>query len=206
MSRWAAVLAGGSGTRFWPLSTPAVPKQFLALDGTRPLLERAVSRLEGLVPPERILVITGEAFAERTRALLPHLPLEGILAEPRAASTGPALAWATHLAAARDPDATVLSMHADWHVGDDRAFRATAEHALEVAEAHDVLVTVGVVPTRPETGYGYIEPGEELDGDARRVARFVEKPDAAKPKRKRKAAGEVSDRAAAGAGAQAPGA
>jgi mannose-1-phosphate guanylyltransferase len=131
------------------------------------------------VPPERILVITGEAFADRTRALLPHIPHECILAEPRPASTGPALTWATHVAAARDPGATVLSMHADWHVGDDDAFRTTAEYALEVADAHDVLVTVGVVPTRPETGYGYIEPGAQLDGEARRVARFVEKPDAA---------------------------
>ncbi len=177
MSRWAAVLAGGTGTRFWPLSTPRIPKQFLALDGDDPLLVRAVHRLGGLVPPERVLVITGEPFLDRTRELLGELPAENVLGEPRPASTAPALAWATAVALARDPDTVLLSLHADWHVGDDDAFRRTGERAFEVAERHDLLVTVGIVPSRPETGYGYIEPGEVLDGDARRVARFLEKPD-----------------------------
>jgi len=177
MSRWAAVLAGGSGTRFWPLSTPSLPKQFLALDGDVPLLEAAVARLEGLIPAERILIITGKAYVDRTRELLHAIPPENVLGEPRAASTGPALTWATHVAATRDPEASVLSLHADWHVGDGAAFRFTAARALEVAETKDVLVTVGIVPTRPETGYGYIVPGGELDGDARHVDRFIEKPD-----------------------------
>lgn len=178
MSRWAAVLAGGSGTRFWPLSTSTRPKQFLPLAGARPLLAEGVARLTGLVPMERVLVVTGPALAERTRQLLPELPADNVLVEPRAASTGPALTWATVTARARDPEAVVLSLHADWFVGDDAAFRATAARAMDVATRHDVLVTVGVVPTRPEAGYGYIEPGTSLDdGDARRVARFIEKPD-----------------------------
>jgi mannose-1-phosphate guanylyltransferase len=178
MSRWAAVLAGGSGTRFWPLSTPSLPKQFLALDGEIPLLEAAVGRLEGLIPVERILVITGQTLVARTRELLQRIPPENVLGEPRAASTAPALTWATHVAGTRDSAASVLSLHADWCVGDDAAFRRTATRALDVAESEDVLVTVGIVPTRPETGYGYIVPGGELEGDARRVDRFVEKPDA----------------------------
>jgi len=178
MSNWAVVLAGGSGTRFWPLSTSRIPKQFLPLTGNRPLLEQAVTRLEGLVPPERVLVVTGQGLVHATRSLLPSIPAENVLAEPRAASTAPALTWATFVLERRDPEATILSLHADWHVGDDEAFRTTAARALECAEQHDALVTVGIVPSRPEIGYGYIVPGEDLGTEARRVERFVEKPDA----------------------------
>lgn len=179
MSRWATVLAGGSGTRFWPLSTVDLPKQFLPLDGDEPLIVKTVRRLSGLVDPARILVVTGGRYAARTRALLPDLAPEQILAEPRAASTAPALAWATAVARAQDPSAVMLSMHADWHVGDAAAFRAAARRAVEIAETHDVLVTVGIAPSRPEPGYGYIVPGETLAPGAHRVTRFVEKPDAA---------------------------
>ena len=178
MSRWAAVLAGGSGTRFWPLSTPAEPKQFLPLAGDRPLLADAVTRLAGLIAPDRVFIVTGVAHAARTRALLPHLAPHQVLAEPRAASTAPALAWATAAAHTRDPDATVLALHADWWVGDPDAFRASAARALDVAERHDVLVTVGIVPSRADTGYGYIEPGAEIEPGVRRVTRFTEKPEA----------------------------
>lgn len=177
MSRWAAVLAGGSGTRFWPLSTPQHPKQMLPLTGEQPLLVQAVDRLAGLIPPERILVITGQALVEETRRLLPSLPAGNVLGEPRAASTAPALAWATAVAHAADPDAAILSLHADWHVGDDALFRETAAAALDAAVVHDALVTVGIEPTRPEAAYGYIQPGEALDATARRVERFIEKPD-----------------------------
>ncbi len=176
MSHWAAILAGGSGTRFWPLSTPATPKQFLRLVGDRPLLVETVARLNDLIPSDHIFVITGTALVDETRRLLPQLPARSILGEPRAASTAPALAWATMLARKQDSNAVVLSLHADWYVGDGTAFRATAAQALNVAEQHDVLVTVGMVPTRPEVGYGYIVPGEELAADARSVAQFVEKP------------------------------
>lgn len=178
MSRWAAILAGGSGTRFWPLSTSETPKQMLPLAGREPLLVQTVHRLNGLIAPERILIITAERLAGRTRQLLPDLPPDNVLAEPRAASTGPALVWATVVAAGQDQQASVLSLHADWYVGDDQAFRATGGEALDLAERHDVLVTVGVVPTRAEVAYGYIIPGDPLGGGARRVARFVEKPDA----------------------------
>ena len=177
MSIWAAVLAGGSGTRFWPLSTPDRPKQLLPLVGDRPLLAQAVDRLEGLIPPERVLVVTGSRLLQATRRLLDRVPQNNVLGEPRAASTAPALAWATAVARARDPEAVLLSLHADWHVGDDDEFRASAARALEVAQQQDVLVTVGIVPTRPDVGYGYILPGKELEGDARCVERFIEKPE-----------------------------
>jgi mannose-1-phosphate guanylyltransferase len=176
--RWAVLLAGGSGTRFWPLSTPRTPKQLLPLSGSVSTAEEAVERLQGLIPRERVLVVAGDALAARLGPLL-NLPAENFLIEPRAASTAPALIWATWEARRRDPDAEVLSLHADWVVGDAAAFRRTADAALETARAHDRLVTVGVVPSRPETGYGYIVPGAPLDDVARTVARFSEKPDAA---------------------------
>jgi mannose-1-phosphate guanylyltransferase len=176
--RWAVLLAGGSGTRFWPLSTPQTPKQLLPLSGAGSTAEEAVERLTGLIPRERVLVVAGEALAPRLRALL-KLPADNFLIEPRAASTAPALIWATWEARRRDTDADVLSLHADWVVGDAAAFRRTADTALVTARTHDRLVTVGVVPSRPETGYGYIVPGAPLDAAARTVARFSEKPDAA---------------------------
>ena len=175
MSVWAAILAGGSGTRFWPLSTPQRPKQLLPLAGDRPLLVQAVDRLDGLIPPERILILTGPFLVDATAAALPQIPRTQIFAEPRAASTAPALVWAARWISQRDAGGQMLSLHADWAVGDDRAFRAAAHEALGVAKEYDVLVTVGVKPTRNETGYGYIVPGKPLGG-ARTVRRFVEKP------------------------------
>ena len=111
--RWAVVLAGGVGSRFWPLSTPARPKQLLPLAGDRPLLAASVARVLPLVPAERVLVVTSRALAEATRAVLPAVPAGNVLAEPFAASTAPALAWATAVAARHDPDAVVLSLHAE---------------------------------------------------------------------------------------------
>jgi mannose-1-phosphate guanylyltransferase len=176
--RWAVVLAGGSGTRFWPLSTPENPKQLLPLAGSSSTAEESIDRLTGLIPRDRILVVTGAALAGQIQERL-KLPPSNILVEPRAASTAPALIWATLEAQRRDPDAEVLSLHADWAVGDAAAFRQTADAALTIARQHGCLVTVGVVPSRPETGYGYIVPGPSLGNGARMVARFSEKPDAA---------------------------
>jgi mannose-1-phosphate guanylyltransferase len=176
--RWAVVLAGGSGTRFWPLSTPENPKQLLPLAGSVSTAEESIDRLTGLVPRERILVVTGAALAAQIQQRL-NLPAANILVEPRAASTAPALIWATSEAQRRDPEAEVLSLHADWAVGDAAAFRRTADTALLTARQHQCLVTVGMVPSRPETGYGYIVPGAPLADGVRMVARFSEKPDAA---------------------------
>jgi len=176
--RWAIVLAGGVGSRFWPLSNAATPKQLLPLAGAQPLLVEAVERLQPLIAAERVLVVTSAALAPAVRALLPALPAPNVLIEPRAASTAPALLWATAEALRRDSGASVLSVHADWAVGDSEAFRGAAQTALETAEQHDVLVTVAAAATRAETGYGWIMPGEPLTPHARRIARFEEKPDA----------------------------
>jgi len=179
MSVWAAILAGGAGTRFWPLSTPERPKQLLPLVGDRPLLVQAVERLDGLVPPERILILTGPFLVDQVARVVPQIPRAQIFAEPRAASTAPALTWAAHWISQRDPGAQMLSLHADWAVSDDRAFRAAGRQALGVAAEYDVLVTVGVKPIRNETGYGYIIPAKPLGG-ARTVRRFLEKPSPAR--------------------------
>jgi mannose-1-phosphate guanylyltransferase len=174
---WAVILAGGSGTRFWPLSSPTRPKQLLPLAGTRTTAEETLDRLAGFIPPARTLMVAGESLAP----LLIHrlgFDARNVLVEPRAASTGPALTWASWEARRRDPDAAVLSLHADWVVGDPSAFVRTAAAALGAARKHDRLVTVGIVPSRPETGYGYIVPGDPLDRGTRTVARFAEKPEA----------------------------
>ena len=176
MSRWAAVLAGGSGTRFWPLSTRRTPKQMLPLVGTEPLLQQTVSRLHPLIPNDRILIVTAENLREATCRLLPQIPENHVLGEPQPASTGPALTWATIAAAREDPAASILSLHADWFVGDDTAFRETASRALDIADQLDLLVSVGVVPDRPDVGYGYIELGESLAANVWRIERFTEKP------------------------------
>jgi mannose-1-phosphate guanylyltransferase len=183
VTRWAVILAGGVGSRFWPLSTPTRPKQLLPLVGDQPLLEQTTNRLRPLVPPERTLVMTNAVLAPAITELLPDLPDENLLIEPRPAGTGPALAWAAREIGARaGPDAVMISVHADWTVGDPERFLATLADAADTAERESALVTVGVVPTRPDPGFGYIQPGDTVNG-ARRVARFVEKPDVATAER-----------------------
>src|SRR5439155_12672 len=133
MTLWAAIVAGGSGTRFWPLSTPERPKQLLPLAGNRPLVVQAVERLEGLVPPERILILTGALLAERIAALVPQVPRAQVLVEPRAASTAPALAWAAQWISRHDPGAQMLSLPA-LSAGDVSGFFAKARPvAVDVA-------------------------------------------------------------------------
>ena len=180
MNRWAVVLAGGVGSRFWPLSTPTRPKQLLPLVDDRPLLVASIERLGPLVPPAHTLVLTNATLRDTVLAHLPDVPSENVIAEPRAVGTGGALTWgASEIARRAGADAVMLSIHADWAIGDEAGFRAALERAATVAERTRSLVTVGVVPTRPDTGFGYIRPGEPLPDGARRVAQFVEKPDRA---------------------------
>ena len=178
MTRWAVVLAGGVGSRFWPLSTPSRPKQLLPLVTSEPLLTDAVARLKPIAPPDRVLILTNDTLVPSISAILPEIPAENLIAEPRAGGTAAALTWAAQEIARRDgPDATMISVHADWAVADPKGFQRALVKAAEVAEQHHALVTVGVVPTRADPGFGYIQPGDELEAGARRVARFVEKPD-----------------------------
>jgi mannose-1-phosphate guanylyltransferase len=145
---------------------------------SEPLLAEAVSRLGPIVPPERVLILTNPSLVPAIAKLLPHVPAANLIAEPRAGGTGAALAWAAQEISRRDgPGATMISTHADSAVVDVEKFRETLLTAAEVAERHHMLVTVGMVPTRPDTGMGHIQPGKELGLGAKRVARFVEKPD-----------------------------
>jgi mannose-1-phosphate guanylyltransferase len=163
------------------VSTPARPKQLLPLATDAPLFVDALERMAPLVPPERTLVLTNAGLAGAIRALAPDVPSENVIAEPRPAGTAAALAWAAHEIARRaGRDAVMLSVHADWSVADPDGFRRTLAAAADAAERHAALVTVGIVPVRPDPGFGYIQPGAALEGGARRVARFVEKPDPAR--------------------------
>jgi len=171
-------MAGGAGTRFWPASRRRRPKQLLAL-GPRDdeaLIQGTVRRLEAICPPERIFIATGEHLLDVTAAALPQLPRQNLLAEPAPRNTAPCIAWATATLRRRDPDAVVAVLSADHLAEDEPAFHHCLDHALRVAESGTVT-TIGLVPTRPETGYGYIELGGARADGAREVRRFVEKPD-----------------------------
>lgn len=178
---WAVVLAGGVGSRFWPLSTPQNPKQLLPLVTDHPLLVDAVERLRPLAPDSQILILTNAALVDPIAALLPMVPRENLVAEPRPSGTAAALAWAA--ARIRDrggDDAVMLSVHADWAVADADGFRRTLRAAAAAAARHESLLTVGIVPSRPDPGFGYIQPDGEVEAGVRRVARFIEKPDRAR--------------------------
>ena len=178
MSRWVVVLAGGVGSRFWPLSTPARPKQFLPLIDEQPLLAGTVARLSPLADPAHTLILTNASLVEGVRALVPEIPARNIIAEPKPAGTAAALAWAAAEIARREGDAAImLSVHADWSVGDPPRFREALLRGADVAERRRALVTVGVVPSRPDPGFGYIRPGETVEDGVFAVAQFVEKPD-----------------------------
>ncbi len=175
---WAVVLAGGVGSRFWPLSTPTRPKQLLPLVDDRPLLVATLQRMSGLVPPERTLVLTNASLVAPISAALPELARENIVPEPRPAGTAAALAFAAAEIERRSGSETVMiCVHADWAIADEPEFRATLARAAAIARDQHGLVTVGIVPTRPDPGFGYIQPGDAIAGTpARRVRRFIEKP------------------------------
>jgi mannose-1-phosphate guanylyltransferase len=180
------VLAGGVGSRFWPLSTPERPKQLLPLVTDKPLLRDAIDRLAPIVDPAHTLVLTNTSLVKSIRALLPPIPRENIIAEPRPAGTAAALAWAAKIIDGRDgKDATMISVHADWAIGDDARFREVLLLAEEAAKNTHTLVLVGVVPTRADTGFGYIQPTDPDQRSGSPVRRFVEKPDRAQAEKMR---------------------
>lgn len=177
------MLAGGIGSRFWPVSTPSRPKQLLPLTSPRPLIRDTVDRGRSLVPDDRLLVLTGEDLVVPFRSVLPELPRASLLVEPRARGTAPVLTWAAHQVARKDPDAILVSLHADHLITPLEAFVQTVLAAATLARRDDMLVTVAAPPDRAETGYGYVEAGRTLtpvrDMAAWDVASFHEKPDAA---------------------------
>lgn len=181
--RYAVIMAGGKGERFWPLSTSKHPKQLLALVGDKPLIAQAVDRLEGVVPPEQVFVVTNAELVGATRAAAPQLPPENIIGEPVGRDTAAAVACGGALVKARDPAGVFAVLTADQVMGDLDVFAATLRGGMDLAEQNDILVTIGIRPAYPATGFGYIESGDafatEQGIEFRRSVRFVEKPDEA---------------------------
>jgi mannose-1-phosphate guanylyltransferase len=174
------VLAGGSGTRFWPASRKSRPKQVLGMgpDPSLPLIGHTLRRVAPLCPTPQMIVATGQSLIDVTREALPALGPESFIAEPIAKNTAPCIAWGAQVIARRDPEAVVMVLPSDHHIEDEPEFRRILGLALESA-AQGVITTVGIEPTRPETGYGYIEAGDPRSTGVRAVKRFVEKPDLA---------------------------
>jgi mannose-1-phosphate guanylyltransferase len=177
----AVIMAGGSGTRFWPASRRDRPKQFLTLATDTPLLRMTFERLGDLVPPERVWVVTTAATADASREVLPELPAGNVLAEPVGRNTAACAGFAAHAALSHDPGAICIMLPADHVIGQEDRFRAAIAAGGRLVERDGGLLTFGVQPTRPETGYGYLEVGQEHSRDGEwavhRLQRFVEKPD-----------------------------
>jgi mannose-1-phosphate guanylyltransferase len=173
----ALILAGGSGTRFWPLSRKSRPKQLLALEGERTLLRETVERLRPLVEPESIWICTTRALEEAVRRDVPEVPPGQILLEPEGRNTAPAIGWSVRSMPEEARRGPVAVLPADHRIGDPAAFRAVLEQAARIVERDDRVMTLGVTPRWAETGYGYLElEPEAAAGGSRRVRRFVEKP------------------------------
>jgi mannose-1-phosphate guanylyltransferase len=176
------LLAGGRGTRFWPASREALPKQFLAVGGKETLLGRTGLRLAAIGAPADAWVVTNAAHVELARRQLPDYPAARILGEPVGRNTAPCIALAAALVAREDPDGVLIVAPADHWIPDEAAFAQAMKAGVEIARTTSGLVTFGVVPTSPATGYGYIEAEDRdpgMPGGARRVARFTEKPERA---------------------------
>ncbi len=181
------IMAGGSGTRFWPVSTEARPKQFLTLFGDRSMLQRTYDRVAGLVPPERVLVLTSARFTDLVAEQLPELPAGNIVGEPVPRDTSGAVALAAVLCRARFGDPVMAVLTADHRIEPAEAFHAALRSAARGARESGALYTFGVAPSYPATGYGYLESGQRLDADGDvehfELLRFREKPDRATAER-----------------------
>lgn len=175
-------MAGGVGSRFWPSSRVDKPKQFLNLLGERSMIQSTIDRITPIIPPERIWVITNEQYVSLAQAQLPELPPSNIIGEPVARNTAPCVAIAAAILQAKDPEATMVVLPADHHISRPERFREILQAGLTVAENGNNLVTIGITPHRPETGYGYIQLDEQDflsagSDKAHRVKTFAEKPD-----------------------------
>jgi mannose-1-phosphate guanylyltransferase len=173
------ILAGGRGTRFWPLSRRRRAKQLLALDGKQTMIQQTVSRLLPLAPAGRFWIITNDHLRGEILRQVPRLRKQQVLAEPVGRNTAPAIGLAAFMLLNTDPDAVLGLFPSDHVIGDEKRYRSILKNAVEIAAAGENIVVLGIRPTRAETGYGYIEAGSPFQGDALRVRRFTEKPDAA---------------------------
>jgi len=159
---YAVIMAGGKGARFWPRSREHKPKHLLDITGNRTIIQETVSRISSLIPPDRTLIITGAAHADELRQQLPEIPAENILVEPVGRNTAPCIGLAAIHIRRRAGDAVMAVLPSDHVIADDRVFLDTLAAAAEAAEREDALVTIGIKPTGPETGYGYIERGNPV--------------------------------------------
>ena len=171
-------MAGGVGSRFWPLSTPEYPKQFIDILGCgRTLIQLTVDRFKGICPMQNFWVVTNAKYVEIVKQQLPDIPVEHILAEPAARNTAPCIAWACWSIKKEDENANVVVTPADAVVMNPEEFRRVISNALSFTEKNNAIVTIGIKPSRPETGYGYVEAKEAVEGVICAVKAFKEKPD-----------------------------
>lgn len=170
-------MAGGVGSRFWPLSTPEFPKQFIDILGVgRTLIQLTFDRFKDVAEPQNVWVVTNAKYVEIVHQQLPEIPLENILAEPAARNTAPCIAWACWCIRQKDPKANVVVTPSDAIVMNTAEFQMVIENSLSFTEKSDAIVTIGIKPNRPETGYGYVQAAERIGGDIHKVAAFKEKP------------------------------
>ena len=177
-NRYCVIMCGGVGSRFWPFSKAARPKQFIDFFGTgRSLLQMAFDRLQGIVPTENIFLLTNESYGTLIREQLPEISDKQILMEPARRNTAPCIAWAAYHIQAINPGAKMMVAPSDHLIINVEKFRQSVIDAFEFIETRDALVTMGIKPSRPETGYGYIQVGEPIEGNFSKVKTFTEKPD-----------------------------
>ena len=170
-------MAGGVGSRFWPLSTPEYPKQFIDILGCgRTLIQLTVDRFKGICPMQNFWVVTNAKYVEIVKQQLPYIPVEHILAEPEARNTAPCIAWACWKIMAEDENANIVVTPSDAVVMNPEEFRRVIMNALDFTADSNAIVTIGIKPSRPETGYGYVQFAEPVKGEINKVVVFKEKP------------------------------
>jgi mannose-1-phosphate guanylyltransferase len=173
---YPVILAGGSGTRFWPRSRRRLAKQVLALDGKQTMIQKTVERLLAMSSETDFWVITNEFVSNEIRRQLPRIPARQVVVEPEPRNTAPAIALAAFLLEKLDPQSIIGMFPADHVISDAKKFRNVLRRAIEIADRGENIVVMGIEPTRAETGYGYVETGDKLDSGLFRVTRFTEKP------------------------------
>ena len=177
MANHIEIMAGGVGSRFWPLSTPEYPKQFIDILGCgRTLIQLTVDRFDSICPKENFWVVTNEKYVDIVKEQLPEIPAKHILAEPAARNTAPCIAWACWSIKKENPQANVVVTPADAVVMNPEEFRRVIKNALSFTEKNNTIVTIGIKPSRPETGYGYVEAKDAVEGEICGVEAFKEKP------------------------------